>query len=157
MHMPCPIAEIDELSELIIDELLEISPRTAVSFALTCRSLEEPVLKPLWKRQSSIINLSRVFPPLTHSKYLVSGRDLQSCSILYRSPPPQVIRCEPSPKDWNRLRRYVSWIRELYLSWKMNIPNAILSRLSQNSTNGVLCPNLERRRDVCCPGRVALA
>ena len=47
--MPHPIIEIDELLRLVIDELIGTSPRTAVSFALTCRALEEPMLSSLWK------------------------------------------------------------------------------------------------------------
>ena len=60
--MPHPIVEIDELAKLVIDELVETSPPAAVSFALTCRSLEEPTLKSLWKQQGSLTNLVRVLP-----------------------------------------------------------------------------------------------
>ena len=66
--MPHPIVEIDELMRLVIDELVETSPQTVVSFALTCRSLEEPALSSLWKRQSSIIKLLKVLPQLTWVK-----------------------------------------------------------------------------------------
>ena len=61
-RMPHPIVEIDELVRLVIDYLVEISPRTAVSFALTCRSLEEPTLSSLWKQQKSLNHLLRVLP-----------------------------------------------------------------------------------------------
>lgn len=56
----------------------------------------------------------------------------------------QVIRCDPLPKDWSRIQRYASWIRELYLDWGENIPEGFLSRLSHNSTDGVLFSNLEQ-------------
>jgi len=60
--MPHPIVEIDELVRLVIDELVEMSPPAAVSFALTCRSLEEPTLKSLWKQQPSLNNIVNVLP-----------------------------------------------------------------------------------------------
>ena len=60
--MSHPIFEISELVRLIADELVEVSPRAAVSFALTCRSLEEPALCPLWKRQESFGRLLLVLP-----------------------------------------------------------------------------------------------
>ena len=60
--MPHPIVEIDELVRLVINELVETSPQTAVSFALTCRSLEEPTLSSLWKEQKSFNRLLRVLP-----------------------------------------------------------------------------------------------
>lgn len=88
--MPHPIVQIDELLRLIIDELVEVSQRTAVSFALTCRSLEEPTLSALWKRQHSLIQLARVLPRHTWVKELgyltclVSDCDHLSGCILYR-------------------------------------------------------------------------
>jgi len=65
------IVEIDELARLVIDELVRTSPRTAVSFALTCRSLEEPTLSSLWKKNHSLIDLVRVLP--NHTCHLESG------------------------------------------------------------------------------------
>jgi len=63
--MPHPIIEIDELVRQVIDNLIEISLPTAVSFALTCRSLEEPTLSSVWKRQSSLTELVKVLPQHT--------------------------------------------------------------------------------------------
>ena len=60
-----PIFWIDELLRLVIDKLVEISPPAAVSFALTCRSFEEPTLSSLWKRQHSLYDLLRVLPDCT--------------------------------------------------------------------------------------------
>ena len=60
--MPHPIFEIDELLRLVIDELVEISQPSAISLALTCRSLEEPTLSSLWKKQSSLLDLIAVLP-----------------------------------------------------------------------------------------------
>jgi len=43
--MSHPIVTIDELARPVIDELVQISPGTTISFALTCRSLEELALE----------------------------------------------------------------------------------------------------------------
>ena len=95
--MPHPIVEIDELVRLVIEELVKTSPRTTVSFALTCRSLEEPTLSSLWKRQNSITKLLKVLPQHTWIKVasqspwientnnLVSWCDFPSVHNLYQS------------------------------------------------------------------------
>jgi len=88
--MPHPIVEIDELVRPVIDNLVEISPPTAVSFALTCRSLEEPALSLLWKRQSSLAELVKVLPQHTwvekkrSIKSLVSWCDFSSDHTPYQ-------------------------------------------------------------------------
>ena len=61
--MPHPIVEIDELVRLVANYLVETSLRTAVSFALTCRSLEEPALSSLWKKQHLLYHLLRASLP----------------------------------------------------------------------------------------------
>ena len=77
--MPHPIVKIDELVRLVINELVETNQRTAISFALTCRSLEEPTLSSLWKEQESFNRLLRVLPSeiLVEDSYgfIVSSRD----------------------------------------------------------------------------------
>ena len=60
--MPHPIFQIDELLRLIIGELVKTGQQSAVSLALTCRSLEEPTLSSLWKEQSSLLVLIAVLP-----------------------------------------------------------------------------------------------
>jgi len=85
--MPCLILEIDEILRLIVDALVEASLRSAVSFALTCRSLEEPTLGSLWKKQRSLTVLIRVLP--NHAwvrcrrgfESIVSGRDFSADCI----------------------------------------------------------------------------
>jgi len=57
-----PVFGIDELVRLVVGELVQTSPRTAVSFALTCRSLEEPTLSSLWNEQFSLTDLLKVLP-----------------------------------------------------------------------------------------------
>jgi hypothetical protein len=79
--MPHPIIEIDKVVKLVIDELVEISPETTVSFALTCRSLEEPALSALWEQQWLLSDLLGVLPNYTQVEdehgdgVIVSGRD----------------------------------------------------------------------------------
>jgi len=145
--MPHRIVEIDELVRLVIDELVEISPRTAVSFALTCRSLEEPTLSSLWKRQSSLIVLVKVLPQHTcieemgYLRSLVNGCNFRLGHVLYRFS--QAVEHDPLPEHWERLQRYASWMRELFIGWGC-LTDGTLARLSSNSPDGVLCPNLER-------------
>ena len=77
--MPHPIFDIDELSRLIIDELMG-SQQTLLSLALTCQSLEEPALSSLWGRQNKLTVLLKVLPNHTwaqdepSSRSTVSGR-----------------------------------------------------------------------------------
>jgi len=73
--MPHQLFEIDELLRLVIDELVEIDPQAAVSFALTCRSFEEPTLSSLWKEQESLIDLMKVLPGCTRVRELY-GRNI---------------------------------------------------------------------------------
>ena len=60
--MPHAVFGIDELLGLVIDELVETSQPAAVSFAVTCRSFEEPTLRSLWKQQTSLADLVVVLP-----------------------------------------------------------------------------------------------
>ena len=85
--MPHQIFKIDELVRLVIHELVETSPRTAVSFALTCRSLDEPTLSSLWGKQELLTLLfSATLPSLRRGGYYdvpVSGHDFQAYHIRY--------------------------------------------------------------------------
>jgi len=90
--MPHPIVEIDELLRLVVEELVEISPRTVASFAVTCRSLEEPVLSSLWKHQSSLCTLVMVLPQHRSIGFwnecsLVSWCNFPSGHLQYSFPP----------------------------------------------------------------------
>jgi len=90
--MPHPIVEIDELLRLVINELVETSPRTVVSFALTCRSLEEPTLSSLWREKKSLNRLLEVLPGCTWVEggygleVIVSGQYFLAYHIRYQSP-----------------------------------------------------------------------
>jgi len=84
--MPPPIFEIDELMRLVIDYLVVMNPLSAVSFALTCRSLEEPTLSALWRQQQHLlIPLLRVLPQFTKEGdvYVVSGCNFPLGYTLY--------------------------------------------------------------------------
>ena len=89
LFMPHPIVEIDELLGLVLDRLFETSPRTTVSLALTCRSLEEPALSLLWQQRCSLPDLVKVLPNHTCVKdergvelSVVSGRDFPADRVL---------------------------------------------------------------------------
>ena len=86
--MPHPIFQIDELLRLIIDELVKTSRRSAVSLALTCRSLEEPTLSSLWREQLSLHRLIAVLPNTIWVNYVVvSGQGFPrtvSCNSFLR-------------------------------------------------------------------------
>ena len=143
--MPHPIVEIDELVRLVIDYLVEISPRSAVSFALTCRSLEEPTLSALWRQQQRLlIPLLRVLPQFTEegNVYIVSGCNFPLGYNPYRF---SQIAGNPRPKDWDRLRLFASWMRRLSLDSRVNdVHDIALQRLSSELPGEVLCPNLGR-------------
>jgi hypothetical protein len=160
--MPHQIFLIDELMRLVVEEVIETSPQTAVSFALTCRMFMEPTLKLLWKRQCSLINLLMVLsscPPVVHGFYkdelawmdawrLVSTfRDLLRIVLISTCLIPQEIRDVVSKEDWDSFQRYASWMCELNLSVTSNrtIPtDDTLTLLLSNSPGGLMLPNLER-------------
>ena len=62
--MPHPIIEISELTQLVADRLLLVSPKSLVSLACTCRALEEQALSTLWSEQSLLETLiENILPP----------------------------------------------------------------------------------------------
>jgi len=105
--MPRPIFEIDELLRLVVDELVETSPRAAVSFALTCRSHEEPTLSSLWGKQVSLTVLVMVSPSCTWVKdedgieAIVSGCNFPAHLIPYSPPLPRQLNV--TLQRWNGL------------------------------------------------------
>lgn len=146
--MPHPIFEIDELLRLVIDELVENNRRTAVSFALTCQSFEEPTLSSLWKKQTSFALLVEVLPTCTSvdNEYggcaMVGGRDFPTYHISYQFP--QTIEHDPSAEDLARLQRYASWMRELHLGLDRTPTTGALLRLSRILPDGPLFPMLKQ-------------
>jgi len=144
--MPPPFFEIDELLRLVIDELVETSRRSAVSFALTCRSFEEPALSSLWKKQTSFVYLLMVMRGFTYLRnkpsyaIAVSFRDFPVCRIYQF---PQEIGRNHSMAEWARFRRYASWMRGLDISLYGTPSTDTLSRISCNASRGPLFPELE--------------
>ena len=57
-----PIFRIDELTLLIIGELVETSPPAAVPFVLTFQSLEDPTLSSFWREQRFLTVLVKALP-----------------------------------------------------------------------------------------------
>lgn len=61
--MPCPVLEISEVAQVIIDHLVQVSPKSVVSLACTCRALEEQALCALWSDQTSLkVLVERTLP-----------------------------------------------------------------------------------------------
>ena len=58
-----PIIEINELTQLVTDHLLTISPGSLVSLACTCRALKEQALSTLWSEQRSLKTLVEATSP----------------------------------------------------------------------------------------------
>lgn len=145
--MPPPFFEIDELLRLVIDELVKTNRRSAVSFALTCRSFEEPTLSSLWKKQTSFICLLRVMRGFTYLRNkpgyatAVSCRDFPVCRIQHQFL--QEIGRDHSIAEWARFRRYASWMRGLNISLCGTPSTDTLSWISCNSPRGLLFPELE--------------
>lgn len=65
--MPHRIFLVEDLVVLVTKELIRppYSEWDAVSFALTCRALENPALSVLWARRKTLSTLIRVLPPDT--------------------------------------------------------------------------------------------
>jgi len=88
--MSDPIVEIDKLVRLVIDESVEVSPRTAVAFALTCLSLEKPAPSSILENQYSLDDLVRVLYNHTRIEddhgieLIVSDRDLPVNQARYQ-------------------------------------------------------------------------
>jgi len=145
--MPPSFFDIDELLRLVIDELVETSRRSAVSFALTCRSFEEPTLSSLWEKQTSFIHLLRVMRGFTYLENerthatAVSCRDFPVCRIQHQFP--QEIGRNHSRMEWARFRRYASWMRGLKINYHGTTSTDTLSMISCHIPRGLLFPKLE--------------
>lgn len=49
--MLCRVIEIIEVAQVVIDHLCDVSPKSVVSLACTCKALEEQALRTLWSNQ----------------------------------------------------------------------------------------------------------
>jgi len=88
--MPHRIFEIDEILRVIVQYTRDTSETTTVSLACCCKSFEEPALSHLW----------------------VSKRLNELAALL-----PSILTARaPIEEEWNRFRRYASWIRILFVN-----------------------------------------
>ena len=87
--MPHRIFEIDEILRDIVWHMKDTGEATTVSFACCCKSFEEPALSLLWVSML-LKELVTLFP---------SGIRTGAT--------------KPTEEEWNRFRRYTSWIRLL--------------------------------------------
>ena len=81
--MPHRIFKISELTRVIANHLVLISPKSAVDLACTCRYIEEPTLNMLWETQWSLCTLLKVLPQETWlSSHSIKRRVVRSLGIL---------------------------------------------------------------------------
>ena len=73
---------VDELATLVATHLVEISPRSAVSLALTCRALEVPALSALWEAQQSITSFIAHVLPEDVWRHVPSGHNAEQHPIV---------------------------------------------------------------------------
>ena len=84
--MPHLIFEIDEILRVIVQYTRDTDEATTVSLARCCKSFEEPALSLLW-----------------------ASKPLNQLTALF----PSILTRVPTEEEWNRFRRYASWIRVL--------------------------------------------
>lgn len=44
--------------------------------------------------------------------------------------------------EWDKFRRYASWMRQLHLDFDSTVSEEVLHMISANSSNGIMCPGL---------------
>ena len=121
---PYRVLTISELARHIASQLVLIEAEgSAVNLACACRSLEEPILSTLWETQSSLYALLGVLPE--NLEYL-----------------PEVVR-DPAPGDWDRVKRYASWMRQVHLYEWMHPGKETFKKLRLNSPPGGWFPTLQ--------------
>jgi len=55
--------QVDEVFRIIVEQLVALKPRSALSLALCCKSLTDVSLSVLWERQKRLSTLIKVLPP----------------------------------------------------------------------------------------------
>ena len=55
--------QVDEVFRFIVEQLVALSPSSALSLALCCKSLTDLSLSVLWERQKRLSTLIKVLPP----------------------------------------------------------------------------------------------
>ena len=79
----------------VTDEVVVTSLPTTVSFALACRSLEDPTLRSLWEQQESLNCLTRVLSSCT----MVEGEDSDDVIVSGYHFPSSALYPIPTPPD----------------------------------------------------------
>ncbi|KAJ7040499.1 hypothetical protein C8F04DRAFT_1310909 [Mycena alexandri] len=145
MHRTLGILEIVENICLRLEEsedgLLRDDGRTDfAALGRTSRIFEGPALNVLWRKQDTLNNLLKCFPPDLWEEVIVSGGRKNKAVRLTRV---------PQSEDWERLLLYARRIRDLTLrsppTWlsapfpAVDVFEAIESHLAA----GYLCPNLQ--------------
>jgi len=121
---PYRVLMISELARHIASQLVLIEAEgSAVNLACACRSLKEPILSTLWETQSSLYTLLGVL-------------------LENRGSFPQVVG-DPSPGDWDRVKRYASWMCQVHLYEWMYLGEETPKKLRFNSPPGGWFPMLQ--------------
>ena len=83
--MLCPVIDISELAQLVIDHLIDVSPESVVSLACTCKALEEQALRTLWSNQPIPLQTlvrSTLIPDMPHYTLQVQGAPYEQVSSI---------------------------------------------------------------------------
>ena len=63
VQMSCHPFQVDEVFRFIVEQLVALDSRSALSLALCCKSLKDLSLSALWERQKRLSTLIKVLPP----------------------------------------------------------------------------------------------
>jgi len=122
---PYRVLMTSELARHIASQLVLIEAEgSAVNLACSCRSLEVSILSTLWETQSSLYTLLGVLP----EEHMGSH--------------PEVVG-DPSPGDWDRVKRYASWMRQVHQYEWMHLGEETFKKLRLNSPPGGWFPALQ--------------
>ena len=51
---------------------------------------------------------------------------------------------QPTETEWNKFRKYASWMREIFFSLSATVSDKVLRAISANLPSGIMCPLLQR-------------
>ena len=120
--MPHPIIKINELSQLVIDHLLAISPKSLKLLACTYNDLEEQALAALWSEQSSLqICVAQPDLPRISLPWLTHPSPISSFSFDVKFPHNRAVNY-----SWTDERCSAQGRAEMELAKALDIPTARL-------------------------------
>ena len=144
------VFKIGELTRHIANQLVLISPPSAVNLACTCRYLEEPVLSTLWEKQKSLRTLLEALPDETwRTEEAVWDHKVRDMHLPLAKLEAQVrlyqfrIVGNPPPEVWDRVRRYASWMRGIRVDEGSALGEDTVYKLRLNSPPGGWFPTLQ--------------